>query len=128
MKKRFERMKNLRKISKQYGERLSERMIAKQKMKYTNQSYKKHQSVLVRLSGKKTDKSAPKRRFVVEGKVIRKSTKSDNYKIRFTRPGENWRQLHGSKLKILQVAKLRLLSDLQSWTKILALTTNFTGK
>ena len=59
MKKRFERVKNLRKISKQYGERLSERMIAK---------------------------------FVVEGKVIRKSTKSDNYKIRFTRPGENWRQ------------------------------------
>ena len=98
-------------------------MIAKHKRKYTNQSYKKDLSVLVRLSGKKTDKSVPKRRFVVEGKVIRKSTKSDNYKIRFTRPGENWRQFHGSKLKILQVAKLRLLSDLQSWAKILALTT-----
>ena len=68
MKKRFERMKNLRKISKQYGERLSERMIAEHKRKYTNQSYKKHQSVIVRLSGKKTDKYAPKRRFVVEGK------------------------------------------------------------
>ena len=40
MKKRFERMKNLRKISKQYGERLSKRMIAKHKRKYTNQSYK----------------------------------------------------------------------------------------
>ena len=37
MKKRFERMKNLRKISKQYGEILSEQMIAKHKRNYTNQ-------------------------------------------------------------------------------------------
>ena len=68
MKKRFERMKHLRKISKQYGERLSERMIAKHKRKYTNQSYKKHQSVLVRLSGKRQTNLLLKEDLLSKGK------------------------------------------------------------
>ena len=48
---------------------------------------KKYEKVLVRLM-LKGGKGAPKRRFVVERKVIKKSERAENYKVTLVRPGE----------------------------------------
>ena len=48
---------------------------------------KKYEKVLVRLM-LKGGKGAPKRRFVVERKVIKKSERAANYKVTLVRPGE----------------------------------------
>lgn len=88
IKKRSAKTESLRKTAKKYGKKLDERMINKHTRKYTNQVYKKHQQVLVRISDKKKGKGAPKRRFVVEGEIVRKSTKSDSYKVNFVPPGQ----------------------------------------
>ena len=62
-------------------------MIAKYKKKYKSVVFKKDKKVLVRLRSK-GGKSAPKRRFVVEGKVIKKSKRAENCKVSLVRPRE----------------------------------------
>ena len=49
--------------------------------------FKKDEKVSVRLRSK-GGKGAPKRRFVVEEKVIKKSKRAENYKVSLVRPGE----------------------------------------
>ena len=50
---------------------IDDRMIAKYKKKYKSVVFKKYEKVLVRLRSK-GGKGPPKRRFVDEGKVIKK--------------------------------------------------------
>ena len=69
--------KKIRNRSEQWGKRIDGRMIAKYKKKYKSVVFKKDKKVLVRLRSK-GGKSAPKRRFVVEGKVIKKSKRAEN--------------------------------------------------
>ena len=49
--------------------------------------FKKDEKVLVRPRSKR-GKGAPKRRFAVEGKVIKKGERAENYKVSLIRPGE----------------------------------------
>ena len=62
-------------------------MIAKYKKKHKSVVFKKIEKVLIQLRSK-GGKSAPKRGFVVEGKVIKKSERAENYKASLVRPGE----------------------------------------
>ena len=62
-------------------------MIEKYKKKYKSVVFKKDEKVLVRLKSK-GGKGALKRRFVVEGKVINKSERAENYKVSLVWPGE----------------------------------------
>ena len=62
-------------------------MVGKDKKRYKTVEYKRHDSVLVRISygGKKSN---PKRRFVVEGDVLKKDKHSDDYKVLLIPPGQ----------------------------------------
>ena len=85
--KLLDHTKKIRNRSEQCGERIDERMIAKYKKKYKSVVFKKDEKVLVGLTSK-GGKGAPKRRFVVEEKVIKKSERGKNYKVSLVRSGE----------------------------------------
>ena len=79
--------KKFRNRSEQCGKRIDDRIIAKYKKRYKSVVFKKDEKVLVRLSSK-GGKGTPKRRFVVEGKIIKKSERTENYKLSLVRRGE----------------------------------------
>ena len=62
-------------------------MVGKHKKRYKTVEYKRHDSVLVRISycGKKSN---PKRRFVVEGDIFKKDKLSNDYKVLLIPPGQ----------------------------------------
>ena len=69
--KLLDHTKKIRNRSEQCGKCIDDRMIAKYKKKYKSAVFKEDEKVLVRLPSK-GGKGAPKRRFVVERKVIKK--------------------------------------------------------
>ena len=79
--------KKFRNRSEQCGKRIDDRIIAKYKKKYKSVVFKKDEKVLVRLRSK-GGKGTSKRRFVVEGKIIKKSERIENYKLSLVRRGE----------------------------------------
>ena len=79
--------KKFRNRSEQCGKRIDDRIIAKYKKKYKSVVFKKDEKVLVRLRPK-GEKCTPERRFVIERKIIKKSDRSENYKLLLVRPGE----------------------------------------
>ena len=78
--KLLDHAKKIRNRSEQCGKHIDDRPIAKYKKKYKSVVFKKDEKVLVRLKSK-GGKGAPKRHFVVEGKVIKnvKQLKSIRY-------------------------------------------------
>ena len=79
--------KKFRNRSEQCGKRIDDRIIAKYKKKYKSVVFKKDEKVLVRLRSK-GGKGTPERRFVIKRKIIKKSDRSENYKLLLVRPGE----------------------------------------
>ena len=66
---------------------INDPIIAKYKKKYKSVLFKKDEKVLVRLRSMR-GKGVPKRRFVAEGKVIKKGERAENYKVSLVQPGE----------------------------------------
>ena len=69
--------KNIRQKSKK-SERMNKRINEKHDKRYKNEVFQKGDIVLVRLGRVRGGKRGPQKRFIVEGKVINKSSKSDN--------------------------------------------------
>ena len=85
--KLLDHTKKFRNRSEQCGMCIDDRMIGKYKKKFKSVVFKKGKKVLVRLRSK-GGKDAPKRRFVVEGKVIKKNERAEDYNVSLVRPGE----------------------------------------
>ena len=80
-------IKRLRKRASVYSKRLNYRMMKWHKKLQRAASYKPKERVLVRnRAGKGASRIGSRKRFVIQGTVIKKSTKSDMYKIRFITP------------------------------------------
>ena len=67
---------------------MDERMIRKHKRKNKKDVFAINKVVLVRLGSKRSGKGAPKRRYVVKGKILKVSSWSKNYKLSVIRHGE----------------------------------------
>lgn len=80
-------IKRLRKRASVYSKRLNYRMMKRHKKLHKAVSYKPKERVLVRYrAGKGASSIGSRKRYVIQGTVIKKSTKSDMYKIRFITP------------------------------------------
>ena len=87
IKNRSKRVKKIRKEAAENTKRLNKRMINNHKKRHKTVEYNRNDKVLVRI-GNGRKKAFPKRRFVVEGKVLKKGKNSDNYKVLLIPPGQ----------------------------------------
>ena len=86
--KALEHAEKIRHNAAKCGKKMDERMIRKDKRKCRNDVFTMKEMVLVRLGSKRSGKGAPKRRYVVKGKILKISSWSENYKLSVIRPGE----------------------------------------
>ena len=74
------RIKKIRSEAVENTKRLGKRMVDKHKKRHKTMEYKYNDKVLIRI-GNGGKRSHPKRRFVVEGTILKKGKHSDNYKF-----------------------------------------------
>ena len=86
LKYRFQRVNNVRAEAKKNTKCLDEIAVDKYKRRYKTVGYKLDDNVAVRF-GYDGKKSILKRRFVVEGKALKKGKHSDNHKVLIILPG-----------------------------------------
>ena len=84
---RFKRIKKIRSKAAENIKRLDKRMVYKHKKRHKTIEYIYNDKVLIRMrnGGKR---SHPKKRFVVEGTILKKGKHSDNYKVLLIPPGQ----------------------------------------
>ena len=87
LKYRFQRVNNVRAEAKKNTKCLDEIAVDKCKRRYKTVGYKLDDNVTVRF-GYDGKKSILKRRFVVEGKALKKGKHSDNHKVLIILPGQ----------------------------------------
>ena len=81
------KVKKIRQRSKHYSKKLNARMVKGHKRRHKTETFKVKEHVLVRYRPQKGGKLPPKKRFVVEGTIIKKSQKNpDAYKVKFMPP------------------------------------------
>ena len=84
---RSKRIKKIRSEAAENTKRLDQRMADKHKIRHKTIEYKYNDKVLIRI-GNGGKRSHPKRRFVVEGTILKKGKHSDNYKVLLIPPGQ----------------------------------------
>ena len=84
---RSKRIKKIRSEAAENTKRLDKRMVDKHKKRHKTMEYKYNDKVLIRI-GNGGKRSHPKRRFVVEGTILKKGKHSDNYKVLLIPPGQ----------------------------------------
>ena len=84
---RSKRIKKIRSEAAENTKRLNKRMVDKYKKRHKTMEYKYSDKVLIRI-GNGGKRSHPKRRFVVEGTILKKGKHSDNYKVLLIPPGQ----------------------------------------
>ena len=84
---RSKRIKKIRSEAAENTKRLDKRMVDKHKIRHKTIEYKYNDKVLIRI-GNGGKRSHPKRRFVVEGTILKKGKHSDNYKVLLIPPGQ----------------------------------------
>ena len=84
---RSKRIKKIRSEAVENTKRLGKRMVDKHKKRHKTMEYKYNDKVLIRI-GNGGKRSHPKRRFVMEGTILKKGKHSDNYKVLLIPPGQ----------------------------------------
>ena len=81
------RIKKIRSEAAENKKRLHKRMVDKHNKRHKTMECKYNDKVLIRI-GNGGKRSHPKRRFVVEGTILKKGKYSDNYKVLLIPPGQ----------------------------------------
>ena len=84
---RSKQIKKIRSEAAENAKQLDKRMVDKHKKRHKTMEYKYNDKVLIRI-GNGGKRSHPKRRFVVEGTILKKGKHSDNYKVLLIPPSQ----------------------------------------
>ena len=84
---------------------MDKRLKEKHDKRYKNEVFHKDNIVLVQLWTVRGRRRSPRKRFIIEGKIIDKNLKSNSYKISLTCPGETQQTILWVTIDDLTIAK-----------------------